>query len=113
MPFYGYNRPAVQVVQGVVNAFWAAGMMGSIHAEHECTKAFSETDLTENLDKFDMPTLFIHGSDDQVVPIGSSAVRAAKLVCNSSVKVYPGAPHGLCATLSDQVNVDILSFLAD
>jgi non-heme chloroperoxidase len=113
MPFYGYNRPAVPVVQAVVDAFWAAGMMGSIHAEYECIKAFSETDFTEDLKKFDVPTLFIHGSDDQIVPIGNSAMRAAKLVRNSSVKIYPGAPHGLCTTLPDQVNADIFSFLAD
>jgi non-heme chloroperoxidase len=113
LTFYGYNRPGVQVSQGVIDLFWEIGMMGSVHAEYECVKAFSETDFTGDLKKFDVPTLFIHGSDDQIVPIGNSALLAAQLVCNSTVKIYPGAPHGLCTTLPEHVNADIFAFLAD
>ncbi|WP_213767798.1 alpha/beta hydrolase [Caballeronia sp. dw_19] len=113
VPFYGYNRPGAQPVQGVIDSFWAAGMMGSIQAEYECIKAFSETDFTDDLNKFNVPTLFIHGSDDQVVPIGNSTLLAAQLTRNSTVKIYPGAPHGLCSTLPHEVNADIFAFLAD
>jgi len=112
-PFYGYNRPGAKASQGVIDSFWMIGMMGSIHAEYECIKASSETDFTEDLKKYDVPTLFIHGNDDQIVPIGNSALRAAKLVRNSTVKVYPGASHGLCTTMPDQINADLFSFLAD
>lgn len=111
--FYGYNRSGSIPAQAVVDAFWLAGMMGSIHAEYECIKAFSETDFTRDLKQFDVPSLFIHGGDDQIVPLANSARRAAKLARNSSIKVYPGAPHGLCTTLADQVNADIFAFLAD
>jgi len=111
--FYGYNRPGVTATQGVIDSFWALGMLGSIHAEYECIEAFSETDFTEDLKKFDVPTLFIHGNDDQIVPISNSALLAAKIVCNSTVKVYPGASHGLCTTQPEQVNADIYAFLAD
>jgi non-heme chloroperoxidase len=113
LPFYGYNRPGAVASEGVVDSFLALGMTGSIHAQYECIAAFSETDFTEDLKRFDVPTLFIHGNDDQIVPIANSALLAAKLVFNSTVKVYPGAPHGLCTTQADQVNADIFAFLAD
>jgi non-heme chloroperoxidase len=113
MPFYGYNRPGIQLEQGVIDSFWAIGMLGAINAQYECIKAFSETDFTEDLKKFNVPTMFIHGDDDQIVPIGDSSVIAHKLVKNSFLKIYPGGPHGLCTTLAEQVNADVLSFLSD
>lgn len=113
LPFYGYNRPGAKVSQGVVDWFWAIGMMGGIHGEYECIKAFSETDFTEDLRKFNVPTLLIHGDDDQIVPIADSALIGSKLVRNSTLKIYPGAPHGLCTTLPAQINADILAFMAD
>jgi non-heme chloroperoxidase len=113
IPFYGYNRPGANVLPGAIDSFQAIGMMGSIHGEYECIKAFSETDFTEDLKKFNVPTLFIHGDDDQMVPIVDSAMIASKLVKNSTLKVYPGAPHGLCTTMPVQINAEILAFLAD
>ena len=113
LSFYGYNRPGAKVSQGVIDSFWAIGMMGGIHCEYECIKAFSETDFTEDLKKFNVPTLFIHGDDDQIVPIGDSAMIASKLVKNSTLKRYRGASHGLCTTMPHQVNAEILAFLAD
>ncbi|MGC1548293.1 MAG: alpha/beta hydrolase [Rhodanobacter sp.] len=113
IPFYGYNRPGTTTSEAVIDSFMALGMLGSIDAEYECIKASSETDFTEDLKRFDVPTLFIHGNDDQIVPIGNSAHLATKLVRNSIVKVYPGASHGLCTTLAEQVNADIFAFLAD
>jgi non-heme chloroperoxidase len=110
LPFYGYNKD-VKVSQGVRDSFWLQGMQASIKGVYDCIKAFSETDFTEDLKKFDVPTLIMHGDADQVVPIGASAHMAAKLVKNSELKIYPGAPHGLCTTLADQVNVDLLAFL--
>ncbi|GGC66364.1 alpha/beta fold hydrolase [Undibacterium terreum] len=111
--FYGYNRPGADIKQGVIDSFWGIGMLGDIHAEYECIKAFSETDLTEDLKRFNVPSLLIHGDDDQIVPIAQSALLAAKLVKNSTLKIYPGAPHGLCTTLAEAVNADLLAFLAD
>ena len=113
VPFYGYNRPGAKVSPGLIDSFLAIGMLGAIHGQYECIKAFSETDFTGDLKKFNVPTLFIHGDDDQMVPIADSAMIASKLVRNSTLKVYPGAPHGLCTTMSDQVNAEILAFLAD
>jgi non-heme chloroperoxidase len=110
MPFYGYNRPGAKVSEGVRESFWLQGMMAGMPASHFCIKAFSETDLTEDLKKFDVPTLILHGDDDQIVPIGASALRSAKLVRNATLKVYKGAPHGMCTTLKDQINVDLLDF---
>ncbi|MFM0204065.1 alpha/beta hydrolase [Paraburkholderia fungorum] len=113
LPFFGYNRPGVHRAQAVIDSFWHAAMLGSIHAEYECISAFSETDFTEDLKSFDVPTLFIHGNDDQIVPIANSALVATKIVRNSIVKIYPGGSHGLCATAPKQINADLFAFLAD
>ena len=110
MPFYGYNRPGAKISQGVRDSFWLQGMMAGFPASYFCIKAFSETDLTEDLKKFDVPTLILHGDDDQIVPIADSALLSAKLVKNATLKVYPGAPHGLCSTLKRQINADLLVF---
>ena len=111
MPFYGYNRAGAKVSEGVREAFWLQAMMAGFPACYFCIKAFSETDLTEDLKKIDVPTLILHGDDDQIVPIADSAMLSSKLVKNGVLKVYPGAPHGLCTTLKDQVNADLLSFI--
>ncbi len=113
MPFYGYNRSKVKVSQGVRDAFWLQGMMAGFPASYFCIKAFSETDTSADLEKFDVPTLFLHGDDDQIVPIGAAALKAVKLVKNSRLKVYRGGSHGLCTTHKDEVNADLLSFIAD
>jgi non-heme chloroperoxidase len=111
MPFYGYNRPGAKVSEGVRNSFWLQGMMAGFPASYFCIKAFSETDTTEDLKKFDVPTLILHGDDDQIVPIGAAAMQSSKIVKNAQLKVYKGAPHGMCTTLKDQVNEDLLAFL--
>ena len=113
LPFYGYNRPGAKVSEGVRSAFWLQGMMAGFPAAYFCIKAFSETDLTADLQKIDVPTLILHGDDDQVVPIGAAAMLSSKLVKNAALKIYPGAPHGMCTTLKDQVNADLLSFIRD
>ncbi len=110
-PFFGANRPGAKVSQGTIDAFWLRGMQASHKSTLDCIKAFSETDFTEDLKKFDVPTLIVHGDDDQIVPIGTSAFRAAKLVPNANLKIYPGAPHGLADTHKDQLNADLLAFL--
>ncbi|CAD6532906.1 alpha/beta fold hydrolase [Paraburkholderia sabiae] len=110
-PFYGFNRPNAKVSQGLVQDFWRQGMEGSIKGQYECIKQFSEVDYTEDLKKIDVPTLFLHGDDDQIVPIDASAKRASKLVKNATLKVYAGAPHGMCSTHVEQVNADLLAFL--
>ena len=110
-PFYGANRPGATISQGVRDAFWLQGMQAGLQNAYECIKAFSETDQTEDLKKFDVPTLIIHGDDDQVVPIGASALLAAKLVKGSKLKIYKGASHGLTVTHKDKVNADLLAFL--
>jgi non-heme chloroperoxidase len=110
-PFYGANRPGTKVSQGLRDAFWHQGMQASLKAVFDCIKAFSETDFTEDLQKFDIPTLILHGDDDQIVPIEASARLMAKLVKGATLKVYPGAPHGLCSTHKDQINADLLAFL--
>ena len=111
VPFYGANRPGSRVTQGVRDAFWLWGMQVGLKAAYECVKAFSETDLTEDLKKFDVPTLVVHGDDDQIVPIADSALLSSKIVKNSTLKVYPGASHGLMTTHKDQLNSDLLAFL--
>src|SRR3981081_2622118 len=111
MPFYGYNRPGAKVSEGVRDSFWLQGMMAGFPASYFCVKAFSETDQTEDLKKIDVPTLILHGDDDQIVPIADSALLAAKLGKNATLKVYKGAPHGMCTTLKDQVNEDLLAFI--
>ena len=110
-PFYGANRPGATVPQGLRDAFWLQGMMAGFPAAYLCIKAFSETDLTEDLQQFDIPTLILHGDDDQIVPIGASAMLSSKLIKNAVLKVYKGAPHGLCSTHKDQVNADLLTFI--
>jgi len=110
-PFYGTNRPGAKVSQGVRDAFWFQGMQGGLKNELDSIKAFSETDFTEDLKKFDVPTLIIHGDDDQIVPIGSSAHAAAKLIKGATLKIYKGAPHGIADTHTHQLNADLLSFL--
>jgi non-heme chloroperoxidase len=109
-PFYGANRPGAKVSQGLRDSFWLLGMMAGHKATYDCIKAFSETDFTEDLKKFDVPTLILHGDDDQIVPIGASAMLSSKLVKSATLKVYPGAPHGMCSTLKDQVNAELLGF---
>lgn len=109
--FYGANRPGSRVSQGLRDSFWLQSMLCGHKAAHECIKAFSETDFTEDLKKFDVPTLILHGDDDQIVPIGASALLSSKLVKGAILKVYPGAPHGMCSTLKDQVNAELLGFL--
>ena len=111
MPFYGYNKPGEKVSQGVQDSFWLQGMQVSIKGAYDCIKAFSETDFTEDLKKIDVPILILHGDADQIVPIGASGLMSAKLVKDSKLKVYPGAPHGMCTTLADEVNADLLAFL--
>jgi non-heme chloroperoxidase len=110
-PFYGANRPEGKVSQGLRDSFWLQGMLCGHKAAYDCIKAFSETDFTEDLKKFDVPTLILHGDDDQIVPIGASAMLSSRLVKNSTLKVYPGLPHGMCSTDKDQINADLLAFL--
>jgi non-heme chloroperoxidase len=111
MPFYGYNRSGAKVSEGVRDSFWLQGMMCGFPGAYFCIKAFSETDLTEDLKKVDVPTLIIHGDDDQIVPIDDSARLSAKIVKDSILKVIPGAPHGLCTTHKDLINAELLAFI--
>jgi non-heme chloroperoxidase len=110
-PFYGANRPGAKVSQGLRDSFWLQGMMAGHKAVFDCIKAFSETDFTEDLKKFDVPTLILHGDDDQIVPIGASAMLSSKMVKGATLKVIPGAPHGMCSTLKEQINTELLAFL--
>ena len=110
-PFFGFNRPGAKVSQGLIDRFWLQGMQASHKSALDCIKAFSETDFTEDLKKFDVPTLILHGDDDQIVPIGASALASSKLVKNARLVVYPGAPHGLIDTHKDRLNADLLTFL--
>ena len=110
-PFYGFNRPGAKISQGLRDSFWLQGMLCGYPAAYECIKAFSETDLTEDLKKFDVPTFIMHGDDDQIVPIGASALLSSKIVKNATLKVYPGFPHGMCSTHKDVINADLLAFL--
>ena len=112
-PFFGFNRPGANVSQGLIQSWWLQGMLTGHKNAYDCIKAFSETDFTEDLKKFDVPTLIIHGDDDQIVPINASALLSAALVKGSTLKVYPGAPHGLCSTLKDQVNAALLAFIQE
>ncbi len=111
VPFFGANRPGSNVSQGVKDAFWLWSMQAGLRGSYECIKAFSETDLTEDLQKIDVPTLVLHGDDDQIVPIADLALLSSKIVKKATLKVYPGAPHGLFATHKDQLNKDLLAFL--
>ncbi len=110
-PFFGANRPGAKVSQGMVDSFWLQGMQAGHKNTLDCIKAFSETDFTEDLKKFDVPTLIIHGDDDQIVPIGAAALISAKLVKNATLEIYAGAPHGIAYTHKDQLNTDLLAFL--
>ncbi len=110
MAFYGYNRPGAKISEGVRESFWLQGMMAGFPASYFCIKAFSETDTTEDLKKFDVPTLIMHGDDDQIVPIAASALLSSKIVKGATLKVYPGQPHGMCQTNKDQINADLLAY---
>ena len=110
MPFYGYNRPGAKISEGVRESFWLQGMMCGFPGSYFCIKAFSETDTTQDLKKFDVPTIILHGDDDQIVPIADSAMLSAKLVKNAELQIYPGAPHGMCTTRAAEVNADLLTF---
>ena len=110
LPFYGYNRPGAQVSEGIRRHWWMQGMSGSIQAHYDCIAQFSEVDYTEDLKKFDVPTLVMHGDDDQIVPIGASAMRSSKIIPGATLKVYPGFPHGMCTTHPDVINADLLAF---
>jgi non-heme chloroperoxidase len=109
-PFYGANRPGNTVSQGLRDSFYAQGMLSSIKASYDCIKAFSETDFTEDLKRIDKPTLILHGDADQIVPIIAAGNLSSKIVKNSVFKIYPGAPHGMCSTLKDKINADLLAF---
>lgn len=111
MAFYGYNRPGAKISEGVRESFWLQGMMAGFPASYFCIKAFSETDLTKDLAEFDVPTLVLHGDDDQIVPFADAAPLSAKLIKNAKLVVYKGAPHGMCTTLKDKVNAELLSFI--
>ena len=111
-PFYGANRPGAKVSPGLRESFWLQGMQAGFKAVFDCIRAFSETDFTEDLKKFDVPTLILHGDDDQIVPICASAMLSSKVIKGATLKIYPGAPHGMCSTLKDQVNADLLTFLS-
>lgn len=111
VPFYGYNRPDAKVSQGVRDSFWLQGMMAGHKNAYDCIQVFSETDHTEDLKKFDVPTLILHGDDDQIVPIGAAAQLSAKLIKNAQLKIYKGGSHGICTTQKDEVNKDLLTFI--
>jgi non-heme chloroperoxidase len=111
IPFYGFNRSGAQDSQGLRDSFWLQGMHGSFVSTFECIKAFSETDFTDDLRKIDIPTLLLHGDDDQIVPINNSSILSARLIKNAELKIYKGAPHGLCSTHKTQVNNDLLEFI--
>jgi non-heme chloroperoxidase len=111
LPFYGYNRPGAKVSEGIRHAFWAQSMMAGLKGAYDCVKQFSEQDFHEDLRRFDVPTLIIHGDDDQIVPIDAAGRESVKLVKDAELKVYPGAPHGLMVTHRDQFNADLLAFV--
>jgi len=111
IPYFGSNRQGAKISEGQLDSSWLEGMVGGLPAAYFCIKAFSETDMTEDLKKFDVPTLILHGDDDQIVPIGTSSYRSSKLIPNATLKVYAGAPHAMITTLKDQVNEDLLAFI--
>jgi non-heme chloroperoxidase len=111
LPFYGFNRPGAKVSEGLRESFWLQGIMCGFPGAYFCVKAFSETDFTEDLKNIDVPTLILHGDDDQIVPIAASALLSSKIVKGATLKVYPGAPHGMCSTHKDEVNADLLAFI--
>ncbi|RQS54523.1 alpha/beta hydrolase [Burkholderia sp. Bp8986] len=111
VPFFGFNRPNVKVSQGTIDAFWAQGMMGGVYGQYQCVREFSEVDYTEDLKKIDVPTLILHGDDDQIVPIDDSARLSAKIVKHAQLKVIPGGAHGMCVVNADLINAELLAFL--
>ena len=111
LPFYGFNRAGAKVSEALRESFWLQGMMTGFPAAYFCVKAFSETDQTEDLKKFDVPTLILHGDDDQIVPLKAAGAKATKLIKDAKLKVYPGAPHGMCSTHKNEVNSDLLAFI--
>jgi len=111
IPFYGYNRPGAKISQGIRDSFWLQGMLAGYPASYDCIKAFSETDFTEDLKKFNVPTLILHGDADQIVPIVAAGLLSAKIVKGAQLKVYPGFPHGMCSTEKDVINADLFAFL--
>jgi non-heme chloroperoxidase len=113
LPFHGYNRPGAKPSQGVIDAFWLQSMQAGLKNAYDCIRAFSETDHSEDLRKFDVPTLFLHGDDDQIVPVAAAALLATKLVKGSTLKIYQGGAHGMCTTEKDRVNADLLAFFKD
>ncbi|HXM63054.1 MAG TPA: alpha/beta hydrolase [Terriglobales bacterium] len=110
LPFYGYNRPGAKISEGIRDSFWLQGMLCGYPGAYQCIKAFSETDFTEDLKKFDVPTLILHGDDDQIVPIVAAGLLSSKIVKGATLKVYPGYPHGMCTTHKDVINEDLLAF---
>jgi non-heme chloroperoxidase len=113
LPFYGYNRPGAKISEGIREHWWLQGMLGGMKPHYDCIKAFSETDFTEDLKKFDVPTLVMHGDDDQIVPIGAAGLMSAKIVKGATLKVYRGFPHGMPTTNADQINADLLDFIQE
>jgi non-heme chloroperoxidase len=113
VPFYGYNRPNAKPSQGVIESFWLQGMLGGIKAQYDCIKAFSETDFSNDLREIDIPVLILHGDDDQIVPIDDAAKKSVKLLRKATLKVIPGGSHGMCTTLADQINKELLAFVRD
>lgn len=111
IPFFGYNRPGAKVSQGILDSFRLQAMLGGLPNIYFCVKAFGETDFTEDLKRFDVPTLILHGDDDQVVPIGITALVSSKLVKDATLKIYQGLPHGMCSTHKDLINADLLEFI--
>ncbi|WP_406858116.1 alpha/beta hydrolase [Alsobacter sp. KACC 23698] len=109
-PFYGFNRDGAKVSQGIMDNWWRQGMMGGAKAQYDCIKAFSETDFTDDLKRIEVPTLVMHGDDDQIVPIADSAMLSSKLLKNGTLKVYKGQPHGMCTTQPEMINADLLAF---
>jgi len=113
LPFYGYNRPGAKISEGIREHWWLQAMLGGVKAQYDCVKAFSETDFTEDLKKIDIPTLIMHGDDDQIVPIGAAGLMSAKILKNATLKVYPGYPHGAFTTHAEEINADLLKFLKE
>jgi non-heme chloroperoxidase len=111
IPFYGFNRPGVKTIEGVVNNWWRQGMMGAMNAHYECIKVFSETDFNSDLEAIDVPTLVLHGDDDQIVPYADAGVLSAKIIKGAKLKIYPGYPHGMCTVHADVINPDLLAFI--
>lgn len=111
LPFYGYNRPGAKVSEGIREHWWLQGMLGGVKAHYECIKAFSETDFNEDLKKIDIPVFVMHGDDDQIVPYADAGLKSAKLLKHSTLKIYPGHPHGMATTHADEINADILAFI--